>query len=266
MKSRIFSPSPRLTAVIRRISGDRVSVHAAHASFFVITSAVPFASILFTLAGIFLPEGSEALISPDPSTALAGLLTGFTSEIRTIPGVSLLSFSTITTLWTASRGIAGIRLGLETVYGCTEPSGYVAHRLRSLLITLLFILLLVATVGVLLFGDLLGLPAGKIRFPLFAVLLTAAFTGFYVSVARRSRLVKHDIRLHLPGAVFSTAGWIVFSWGYSLYIAHFPSASTVYGGLAAVCLIMLWLYFCMMILLLGAEVNKLYFASTQPPA
>lgn len=264
MRSRIFARNSRLSGIIRIIAEDRVSLHAAHASFFVITSAVPFASILFTLSGIFLPSHfPQSLMNLPSTTVLSELLKHFASEIRSIPGVSLLSFSTVTTLWTASRGISGIRLGLETIYGCREKNGYVVHRLRSLLVTLLFILLLVATVGILLFGDVLGLSAMKIRFPLFALLLTAAFTGFYVSVARRSSSVRHDILLHLPGAVFSTVGWIVFSWGYSLYILHFPSAATVYGGLAAICLIMLWLYFCMMILLLGAELNKLCFAGRQ---
>jgi len=260
MKSIILSRSHKIRAVIQTISNDRVSLHAAHASFFVITSAVPFASILFTLTGFFLPSGFSVNFPENSGSALTDLLNHLASEVRSVPGVSLLSFSTITTLWSASRGIAGIRSGLETIYGCSSRPGYVEHRLRSLLVTLLFILFLVTTVGILLFGDILGFPSGRIRFPVFAVVLTASFTGIFVSAARRSNHVRHTIRHHIPGAVFATLGWIVFSWGYSLYIVHFPSATTVYGGLAAVCLIMLWLYFCMMILLLGAEVNKLYFA------
>ena len=47
---------------------------------------------------------------------------------------------------------------------------------------------------------------------------------------------------------------------YSLYIKYSPNASYIYGGLAAICLIMLWLYFCMIIFLCGAEVNKLWAA------
>lgn len=258
MRSKIFSHSPRIRAVIRTVTEDCVSLHAAHASFFVITSAVPFASVLFTLTGIFLPDLSAVQILE--GTAVTSLLRALTTELYSIPGVSLLSFSTVTTLWTASRGISGIRSGIETIYGCTRRSGYVEHRLRSLLVTLVFILFLAAAVGILLFGDLLGMPSGKIRFPMFAAVLTGSFTGIFVSAARRSDKVRHTIRHHIPGAVFATVGWVVFSWGYSLYITHFPSASTVYGGLAAVCLIMLWLYFCMMILLLGAEVNKLCFA------
>lgn len=258
MKSRIFTQSPRLREIVRTVAGDRVSLHAAHASFFVITSAVPFASILFTLIGIFIPDGSpESLLHLPAMPVLSELLGYAAAEIRSVPGVSLVSLSAVTTLWSASRGISGIRAGIETIYGCTEHAGYVTHRLRSITGTVLFILLLAVTAGILLFGDLLGLPFLKIRFPVFTALLTASFTACFVSAAQRSTRVKHSIRCHLPGAVFSTLGWIVFSWGYSLYITHFPSASTLYGGLAAVCLIMLWVYFCMVILLLGAEVNKL---------
>ena len=49
----------------------------------------------------------------------------------------------------------------------------------------------------------------------------------------------------------------------SLYITYFSGASLIYGGLTALCLIMLWLYFCMIILLSGAEINKLFFAGTR---
>lgn len=261
MKSRIFTQSPRIRSIVQTITGDRVSLHAAHASFFVITSAVPFASILFTLVGIFAPNTSmEFLFQPESAPVLSELLRYAVAEIRSVPGVSLLSLSAVTTLWSASRGIAGIRSGLETIYGCTEHTGFVAHRLRSIPVTVLLIVLLSAASGILLFGDLLGIPARRFQIPVFALVLTASFTAFFVSVAGRSTKVRHDVLRHLPGAVFSTVGWTVFSWGYSLYIAHVPSATTLYGGLAAVCLIMLWLYFCMMILLLGAEVNKLFFA------
>ena len=61
----------------------------------------------------------------------------------------------------------------------------------------------------------------------------------------------------LPGAVFASAGWIGFSFFYSLYIDNFSNYTLVYGSLAAVVLLMLWLYFCMNIFLFGAQLNKL---------
>lgn len=42
---------------------------------------------------------------------------------------------------------------------------------------------------------------------------------------------------------------------YSIYIDNFANF-TIYGSFSAIVLLMLWLYFCMYILLIGAEINK----------
>ena len=85
------------------------------------------------------------------------------------------------------------------------------------------------------------------------------FDIIYMSTAKHSKneRIRSGIKSHMPGAVFATVGWMLFSYGYALYIQYFPSASAIYGSLTAVCLIMLWMYVCVIILLLGAEVNKL---------
>ena len=147
--------------------------------------------------------------------------------------------------------------------------GFFRRRIRSIFSTVFFILLIAAAAAVLLFGNLIiRLIPGDffnedsqllilLRTPLFIVFMTVVFTAVYISVASRSTSISARIFTHLPGAVLSSLGWVVFSKGYSLYIEHFPRASAVYGSLAAVCLIMLWLYFCMVILLFGAVYNKL---------
>ena len=66
-----------------------------------------------------------------------------------------------------------------------------------------------------------------------------------------------NFKSHLPGAMVASAGWIVYSFGYSVYIKHFSSYSALYGSLGAVMLFMLWLYMCMNILLCGALLNKI---------
>ncbi|MBQ7922192.1 MAG: YihY/virulence factor BrkB family protein, partial [Clostridia bacterium] len=189
-------------------------------------------------------------------------------NIRAAPNVSLLSLSAVTTLWSASKGTGAIRTGLETVYHADSSRGYVMQKLWSLVSTLLFIVLIIAVIIVLLFGNFISDLLGKyhipdfimwLRFPVAFVLMCSVFCLMYSATAKRGRLVRADFLVHLPGAVFSSIGWILFSFFYSLYITYFPNASYIYGGLAAVCLIMLWIYFCMIILLLGAEVNKLYY-------
>ena len=273
MKSRILfldSVISYIRGIVRIINNDKVTVYAAQASFFVITSAVPFISILVAILSLILPSHTpgEPLGGLGLSDGISSLLNDVADELEATPAVSLLSISALTTLWSASRGISSIRRGIETVYTADRSPGYFRHRLYSVISTLVFIALIGTISILLLFDDILGKILGghisstlmQLRAPLFILVMTVFFTLIYYSVSKRSSAVKHSPIYHVPGAMFSSIGWVVFSYCYSLYIEYFPGATRIYGSLAAVCLIMLWIYFCMMILLLGAELNKLYFA------
>ena len=48
---------------------------------------------------------------------------------------------------------------------------------------------------------------------------------------------------------------MIVSWIFSVYLNIFKGFSSMYGSWTTIVLIMLWLYFCMYILLLGGEVN-----------
>ena len=64
-------------------------------------------------------------------------------------------------------------------------------------------------------------------------------------------------RDQLPGAMFAAVGWMVVSWVFSIYLDVFEGFSSMYGSLTTIVLIMLWMYFCMYCILLGAEMNVL---------
>jgi membrane protein len=60
----------------------------------------------------------------------------------------------------------------------------------------------------------------------------------------------------LPGAMAAALSWSVFSYGFSIYLTYAPQGmSAIYGSLTTAVIIMLWLYFCMWLLFLGAEIN-----------
>lgn len=280
-KSRVVRLKCFATAV-RRIADllyeDRVSVYAAQASFFVIISAVPFLSLLFALFGTVAPEALTDTIRELIPGAFHEMLDSVLADVRNVQGLSLLSISAVTSLWSASKGIAAVRSGVQTVYRSHQRRG-LWNRLYSLLYTLIFIVMILSVVVILVFGDFLerflyerfGLTLGVIRdifrykTLIFTVFMTFVFAVMYVAVARRSSMVSNRFLSHLPGAVLASLGWNVFSYVYSLYLTRVPHASSIYGSLAAICLIMLWLYFCMIILLCGAEVNKICYTFRHPP-
>ena len=259
---------PFVRNIASMITADKITVYAAQASFFVIISAVPFISLLVSIIGLLIPADVRSIFSDiSIPESLASVVGTVLDDLRDAPNVPLLSVSAVTTLWTASKGTAAIRNGLETVYHAESSRGFVRNKIASLISTLLSIVLIIAVVVLLLFGrflaDLIGIShittiIMRLRFPVAFALMCILFSIMYSATARRSRSIRSEIFSHLPGAVFAAVGWVLFSFFYSLYITYFPNASVIYGGLAAVCLIMLWLYFCTIILLLGAEVNKLF--------
>ena len=131
--------------------------------------------------------------------------------------------------------------------------------------TLLFLLTCILSLLFLVFGDSIQSFLDN-TFPIAAdvaknilstrsflaiVLLVACFTGLYTYLPHRHLLARRQ----LPGALFSTFGWMLFSYGFSMYFNFFSRFSYMYGSLTAIILLMLWIYFCICILFLGAEIN-----------
>ena len=96
------------------------------------------------------------------------------------------------------------------------------------------------------------IPFGTKTAILFAA-LTFIFAAAYTTLAKSCISFKNQ----LAGAAFAASGWMVFSFGYSVYIRHFSRYSALYGSFGAVMLFLLWLYMCMNIMLCGALINKL---------
>ncbi len=253
---------------------DRVTVYAAQASFFVIISSVPFLSLLIAVISTVTPTDFAAITDSLQGLIPSPILNAFAEliyELQDIPGISLVSISALTTLWSASKGIGAIRNGLQTVYRVSGKRSFFRGKLYSLFYTICFIVMILTAAVILLFGDFLyGILSEKLhiasdflnlllRFksPIFIVLISLVFNTMYYVIGRRSDRIPKAFFFHLPGATLAAIGWNVFSFLYSLYITHFPRAFSLYGGLTAICLIMLWLYFCMIILLGGAETNKI---------
>ncbi len=276
-KSRIIRLKTLITE-IRQLTDlfyeDKITVYAAQASFFVIISAVPFLSLLIAVISIVKPTDPVALTESLQGLIPSAVLNAFAElihELRDIPTISLVSISALTTLWSASKGIGAVRNGLQTVYGVSGKRSFFRGKLSSLLYTLCFMVMILTAVILLLFGDFLfeilsekSLIASDFlnlllpfKSPIFITLISLVFNTMYYVIGRRSEGFPRKFFFHLPGAILAAAGWNVFSVLYSLYITHFPRAFSLYGGLTAICLIMLWLYFCMIILLGGAEANKI---------
>ena len=253
----------------RRISGFRVPLYAANASFFIVLAVFPALLLLLGLLR-YTPLEVERL-----GEMLAGFLPDALLEsaeeliLLTYDNTSgiTLGLSAVTALWSAGKGMYGIISGLNAVYERQEDRGYFRLRFLSVIYTFAFLLVLILTLGLHVFGTKLLMLLQRASHPFFRFLLemidlrfffllilqTGIFTVLYTVLPNgRNRFFDS-----LPGALLASSGWLIFSDLYSVYVEHFAHLSNVYGSVYAISLSMLWLYFCMAIVFYGGALNRL---------
>ena len=242
----------------RRISVLRVPLYAANASFYLVLAVFPGLLLLLGLlryTPLEVERLGEMLASFLPEALAEGAEEMILLTYDNTSGITL-GLSVVTTLWSASRGIYGMIIGLNGVYDIRENRGYFHIRFLSVVYTFVFLLVLILTLGFHVFGTrLLGIfPEWvNLRFFLLLFLQTGIFTAMYMVLPNQ----KNRFWDALPGALLASSGWLIFSNLYSVYVEHFAHLSNVYGSVYAIALSMLWLYFCMAIVFYGGALNRL---------
>lgn len=260
-----------LYEVIRNFSiktrDDYISAFSAQAAFFIFISFFPFIILLLTLLQ-YLPITEANLVGTITQylpTSIKELIVDIIGELYTKTSTTFLSVTAITALWSAARGFLAIIRGVNGVYRIKETRNYFLMRFLASIYTLVFIVLILISFAILVFGNKIYLYI-QARVPLLSdlallIISLRTIVGFCILVVfflllymifpnRKTRIIQE-----LPGAIVSAAGWMLFSYAYSFYIDNMSNFSYMYGSLAAIVLCMLWVYFCMYILFIGAEIN-----------
>ena len=248
---------------------DCVAAYAAQTAYFIMLSFFPFIILLVTLIQYtsLTPEDiyrvAQVLFPPSMDTFIHGLV----DEVYSRTAVTI-SLSAIMTAWSAGKGFMGLIQGMNMIYNVEERRNYIILRLQSALYTVVFVVAIILSLVVLVFGNSLHKVAveyapiltyvteiilrlkGIVAIGILAVL----FMVLYRFVPNR----KVRLFRQAPGALFSAVCWYVFSIVFSLYVEYSPGLINMYGSLTTIVLVMLWLYFCMYIILIGAEINSYF--------
>ncbi len=255
--------------LFRKIQAMQIGLHAANAGYFMVLSVFPMLVLVLSVLRYTRLDAGDLLnlISGVLPAALMPAAQRLIISTYAYTSGTVVSISAISVLWSASRGIYGLLVGLNTIYGVREDRGYVYTRSISVFYTFLFLLVLLLTLVLNLFGEailkLLPPAQGALleflenvvdgRFLLLLLLQTGVFTAMFMALPNR----KNSFSDSFPGALLASFGWMVFSRLFSVYIEYFSGYSSIYGSVYAVALSMLWLYFCLVLLFCGGAVNRL---------
>ena len=249
-----------------RIMGDHVGAYAAQRAFFILLSFIPFMMLLLNIIQ-YTPLTEEAV----SSAVMSIIPEDFHGVVKTIimeiyrRSSAILPVSAIIALWSAGKAITSLTYGLNTVYHVKETRNYFVNRLRSMLFTLFFIGAFLVTLVLMVFGRSIQQALTE-YFPAVAeftgmllslrtVITMAALMFTFVLMYRFVPNRKVSFESQIPGALVTTISWQILSVGFSFYLEYFPGVTRMYGNLTTMILLMLWVYFCMYLVLVGAEIN-----------
>ena len=258
----------RAVSAGQMISRMNISFRGAYTAYFMILAMFPALLLVLSclrLTGLTV-EDLMGLVSQFLPVALVDTAEELIYNTYRNGTSAVAGLSVVTLLWSSSKGIYALLIGLNAIYDAEEDRGYVYTRAISVVYALLFLAVLVLTLVLHVFGNALldllyGIENPVVMFlvdliDLHGILLislqTLLFTAIYMVLPNK----RNGFWDSLPGALFSAVGWSVFSSLYSVYVTHFTRISNIYGSVYTIAFSMLWLYCCICILFYGGAFNK----------
>lgn len=265
-----------LQSLLLQVGDNRLTVYASSGAFYLFIALFPTAALLCSILPMTMLTRQQvqdflsALLPTVMQTLLNDILTDVYGSGRATVPISALLLA-----WSAGKAAVGLSRGLDHVYCGRQERSFLRLRLLGSLTSLglLFFILLSLSVNLMqrsLLARIVRLwPAVggtvafllRLRFPAAMLMLALLFALLYRFLPSGTRSLNHQI----PGALLASLLWMLLSWLMPLFLERF-GAGSVYGSLATVALAMIWIFWCMEIVLLGAGFNVWLFPGEKPGA
>jgi membrane protein len=258
-----------LATLIKEVQEDELIPAANELTYKIILALFPFIIFLLTLIGYMELDTSlfmNKLYQGLPAE-LAEIFSVFVKEVLAVKRPSLLSTSLIFTLFSASSGFNSVMRGIHKAYGIKDSRFFLKQRAVSMILVLLFALLIALSMVMLVFNNHIYVLLTKYLPESEAFKYIFSFMGYFVTILfmlsgvmlinKLALSKKTSFKSLLPGGLFTVILWLIASGGFNMYVSNFSRYSAVYGSLAGIILLMVWLNIISTVLLLGSEINAM---------
>jgi membrane protein len=251
-------------------NGTMLASALAYATFF----AIP--SVLLVVVGVF-----TLVVGPGTITAVmahfshfmpaqaTSLLGGSLRRLDQHPasGVAMTVVGFVLALWATTGAMTAYMTAVNLAYERKDARPFVRKRLVALELVAVIGLAFLLVAVLLIFGPPLerlvaahaGAASGAVgwiwwiaQWPILLVGLSAAFS---MLLYLGPDVPRARWRFLTPGSILATVVWLVASGGFAVYTSMFGSYNKTWGSLAAVIVMLTWLWLAAVALLLGAELN-----------
>ena len=257
-----------LWRVYRETLRDKLPIVAAGITFYTLLAIFPALGAFVSLYGLFadvsMVQRQLQDLAPVVPPSVLQIIGEQMMRLAGQHGAKLSTaflLSLMISVWSAHAGMKVLFEGLNVTYDEQEKRDFVRRTAMTYSATFATLLFLVSITAV-----LVGIPValrgvGLERFEVYwaparwVVVFVVTATAFAIAYRHGPSRQKARWRWVVLGAVVAALAWLLGSMGFSGYLNHVSRLDATYGPLGAVVAFMLWVWFSVMVLLLGAELN-----------
>ena len=253
--------------MLRRYYVHDVARDSAALTYYLLFALFPLLIFVSTLLGILeldidsITAGLAPLLPAD----VVGVVRSYLEYVAANQSRQLLWFSLVFSIWFPMRSTGCLMHSLRKAFGRSAPENILLGQLRTLLFTIWMIFVIGLTLALVVVGRralyfLSGfLPLsetfisvwGYLRFIILGLVMAISL-GILYQLALGQRRPLREV---LPGVGSSLAAWLLLSMAFSYYVENMARYAQLYGSIATIVVVLLWLYMSGQVLILGAELS-----------
>lgn len=255
-------------------SKKRCSLYASSACFYIALSFIPASILTMTVLSrlkMGLPPLTDWFSRLVP-TEFSPIFSHIMVTLETSPKPQYI-LSSISLLWSASKGVSAIASGLSEMLDLSVRPPYLRIRIKSMILFLFILALLIVSLILSFIGNLIWdytlSDLGRFQFYL-AIFLQYTCSLFLLSISFSAVFYIFPV-IRLPfapcffGGSITALGWAANSYLFSLYVRFTLSSSPGRTGIDLALLAWLWLYISVTVLFCGALLSRMLQDGTYHP-
>ena len=251
--------------MIRRYYVHDVARDSAALTYYLLFAIFPLLIFVSTLLGVLELDIASitAVLAPILPSDVVDIIRTYLEYVAANQSRQLLWFSLVFSIWFPMRSTGCLMHSLRKAFGRSAPENILLGQLRTLLFTIWMIFVIGLTLALVVVGRralyfLSGfLPLsetfisvwGYLRFIILGLVMAISL-GILYQLALGQRRPLREV---LPGVGSSLAAWLLLSMAFSYYVENVARYAQLYGSIATIVVVLLWLYMSGQVLILGAE-------------
>ena len=251
--------------MIRRYYLHDVARDSAALTYYLLFAIFPLLIFVSTLLGILeldvdsIVTGLRQIVPGD----VAEVVRGYLEYVSGNASRQLMWFSLVFSIWFPMRATGCLLHSLRKAFGKGQPKNILLDQLKIFLFAIWLMVsigltLLMITVGrraLYFVSGIITVPDGfinlwsKLRFVAVALLMFVLVTVLYMLALGR----RCPLREVAPGVAVSLAAWMLLSLAFSYYVENLAHYTQLYGSIATIVVVLLWLYMSGTVLIMGGD-------------